>query len=168
MVGGIGPNWPVDNRRTGFVARHFVGMSFENLPKNWSESSLSDPTIAADVVDLCLNEGDRRLGLLKVIFCDEQDRFHGGVDIELRDRLGQLHLDDCRTALKPVVAAVRARPEIGLLLALGRPGPEVWPPIDDAWAETTTAICAEAGIRLLAFYVATPDHIRRVEAPVDA
>jgi hypothetical protein len=143
-------------------------MSFENLPKNWSECSLSDPTIAADVVDLCVNEGDRRLGLFKAIFCDEQDRFHGAVEVELRDRFGQLQLDDCRTPLRPVVMALRESPGIGLLLALGRPGPDVWPPIDDDWAGTTAAVCAEAGIRLLGFYVATPDHIRRVEATVNA
>jgi hypothetical protein len=143
-------------------------MSFENLPKDWSECSLSDSTLAADVVDLCLNEGDRHLGLLKAIFCDEQDRFHGSVDIELRDRDGQLHLTDCRTALKPVVAALRASPGIGLLLALGRPGPEMWPPIDNEWAERATAVCAEADIRLLGLYVATPNHIRRVEATVNA
>jgi hypothetical protein len=143
-------------------------MSFLNLPKDWSELPLSDPTTAADVVDLCLNEGDRRLGLLKVIFCDEQDRFHGCVDIELRDRLGQLHLTDCRTALKPVVAALDANLRIGVVLALGRPGPEVWPPIDNEWAEAATAVCDEADIRLLALYVATPDHVHRVEATVSA
>lgn len=157
----------MDNRQAGFESRHLVGMSFENLPKNWSDCSLSDPTLAADVVDLCLSEGDRRLGLLKVIFCDERDRFHGAVDIELRDRHGQIHLDGCRTALKPVVAAVRATPGIGLLLALGRPGPEIWPPIDNEWADAATSVCAEADIRLLAFYVATADHIRRVEAAVN-
>ncbi|QNE16730.1 hypothetical protein F1D05_00975 [Kribbella qitaiheensis] len=143
-------------------------MSFENLPRNWPECPLSDSTTAADVVDLCLSEGDRRLGLLKVIFCDEQNRFHGCVDIELRDRFGQLQLDDCRTVLKPVVAAVRASPGIGLLLALGRPGPESWPPIDNEWAEAVTTVCAEADIRLVAFYVASAGHVHRVEATVDA
>jgi hypothetical protein len=142
-------------------------MSFLNLPTDWSESPLSDPTLAADVVDLCVSAGDRRLGLFKVIFCDEEDRFRGGVDISLRDRHGQLQLTDCRAVIEPVVTTLRENPDRGVLLALGRPGPESWPAIDDQWAEIATAVCDEAGVRLLAFYVATSDHVRRVEVPIN-
>ncbi|TDU83541.1 hypothetical protein EV138_6005 [Kribbella voronezhensis] len=142
-------------------------MSFLNLPPDWSESPLSDTTLAADVVDLCVSAGDRRLGLFKAIFCDQEDRFRGGVDISLRDRHGQLHLTDCRTVLEPLVAALSDHPDLGVLLALGRPGPESWPAVDNQWAELSADICNEAGVRLLAFYVASADHIRRVEAPVN-
>jgi hypothetical protein len=143
-------------------------MSFLNLPTDWSETPLSDPTLAADVVDLCLSVGDRRLGLLKAIFCDSEDRFHGQVEIELRDRHDQLHLTDPRAVLEPVAVALRSAPGTSVLLALGRPGPPSWPAIDNTWAETAATICADSDIPLLAFYVATPEDVRRVEAAIHA
>jgi hypothetical protein len=143
-------------------------MSFLNLPTDWSETPLSDPTLAADVVDLCLSVGDRRLGLLKAIFCDSEDRFHGQVEIELRDRRDQLHLTDPRAVLEPLAVALRSAPSNSVLLALGRPGPSSWPAIDNNWAETASTICADSDIPLLAFYVATPEEVHRVEATVNA
>ena len=143
-------------------------MSFLNLPTDWSETPLSDAALAADVVDLCLSVGDRRLGVLKAIFCDSEDRFHGQVEIELRDRHDQLHLTDPRAVLEPLAVALRSAPSNSVLLALGRPGPASWPAIDKDWAETATTICADSNIPLLAFYVATPEEVHRVEATVNA
>ena len=49
-------------------------MTFENLPNNWSELALTDPLLAADVVDLALGYHDRHLNSMLVLLCDDDMR----------------------------------------------------------------------------------------------
>lgn len=46
-------------------------MSFENLPQNWPELPLHDPTHAADVVDLLVKMSDRACDSLLLLPADE-------------------------------------------------------------------------------------------------
>ncbi|WP_165956574.1 hypothetical protein, partial [Kribbella antibiotica] len=46
-----------------------------------------------------------------------------------------------------------------LLLALGRPGPPIWPDIDNEWSTAAAHLCHAAQVPLLAFYIATSDHL---------
>jgi hypothetical protein len=141
-------------------------MSFLDLPKDWTDSPIVDRTTAADVVDLFLSTGDRQLGILKAIFYDSHHRYRGGVEFGLRDRTGHLHLDEPHLVIAPLVEALAANPGTGVLLALGRPGPASLPATDTSWSETAQSLCHSAGIPLLAFYIATADHIHQVEAAV--
>lgn len=145
--------------------RHLVCMTYLNLPKNWSALSLSDPELAADVVDLFVNEGERRRGVFTALICDEQDRYLAAIGIDLSGHFNDLQPSDCAVALKPVLGALQEYPRRSLLLALGRPGPPEWPEVDTEWAEAATHICQAATINLLGFYIASPTEVHALNLP---
>jgi hypothetical protein len=141
-------------------------MSFHNLPPTWNDQPLSDPALAADVVDLVVSLGDRQRGTFTVVICDSKDRYVAAVAIDLPSEFKHLMptlqpSELCSTALGVVMPAVRTAPGAGLLLALGRPGPDFWPEIDSEWAEAATHICSAAQVRLLGFHIASAHHIYR-------
>jgi hypothetical protein len=147
-------------------------MTFENLPKNWSDQPLSDPSIAVDVVDLFISKADRRRGMFIVLLCDDRDRLLMPVAVDglsgsgSVDDLGgivDVGPEDCEVMLKPFLLAAQAGTDSGLLLAMGRFGPSDLPEIDEPWAEEAARLCREAGVRLIGFYVATADGVRRAE-----
>ena len=49
-------------------------MTFEDLPHNWSDLPLTDPVLAADVVDLALGYWDRLRNSMLVLLCGEDMR----------------------------------------------------------------------------------------------
>lgn len=49
-------------------------MTFEDLPSNWADMPLTDPALAADVVDLFLGDRDRHADSLMLLLCDEDHR----------------------------------------------------------------------------------------------
>jgi hypothetical protein len=139
-------------------------MSFQDLPQTWPDHPLSDPTHAADVVDLLVSLGDRQRGTFTVVICDQDDRYIAAVAIDLpsefEHRLPSLQPSElCSTALGAVMPAVSTAPGTALLLALGRPGPDIWPELDTEWAEAATHICQAADVRLLGFHIASANHI---------
>jgi hypothetical protein len=146
-------------------------MTFKNLPENWSDQPLSDPSIAVDVVDLFISKADRRRGMFVVLLCDDQDRLltpiavdglsGGGVD-EM-DGSVDVGPEDCEVMLKPFLLAAQAGTDSGLLLAMGRFGPSDLPEVDEPWAAEVARLCREYGVRLIGFYVATTDGVRRAE-----
>jgi hypothetical protein len=138
-------------------------MSFQDLPKDWSGYPLSDPTIAADVVDLQINVGDRRLGILKALLCDEEDHFLMTIDLNLPGRIQDVRPSSCGKLLEPIVQPLQDSPGGSLVLALGRPGPAEWPAVDSEWAEAASQACGAVGVRLIGFYVATTYQVRRAE-----
>jgi hypothetical protein len=152
----------VDNRRPGRKRRHILGMTFHDLPLNWTDLPLTDPTLAANVVDLYLTEGDRRCGVFAALICDHQARFIANINLDLPD-YAEDPPDTCEEVLDPVIPALQLRPDGALLLALGRPGPAASPLIDHDWTLAATHICHAANIRLLGFYVATAGHVYRPE-----
>lgn len=44
-------------------------MTFQDLPSDWPMRSLTDPRLAADVVDLVVSDADRRAGGLSFLLC---------------------------------------------------------------------------------------------------
>jgi hypothetical protein len=139
-------------------------MSFRDLAPTWSDQPLTDPTLAADVVDLLVSHGDRRRGTFSAILCGPDARYRAAVAIDLHTEFADpaSTLDPpglCATALHPIVPALRTEPGSCLLLALGRPGPPTWPDIDNEWSAAATHLCQAAQVPLLGFYIATPDHI---------
>lgn len=151
----------VDNRGPAQKRRHFVGMTFENLPTDWNKLPLSDPTLAIDVVDLFISEADRAAGVVSVLLCDEQDRLLAPVAVSLDGYPGGPA--DVGILMKPFILALNARPGGACLVALGRRGP-LESPTDDEWALHVAQACEESGVRLLGFYVATPEGVLQLEA----
>jgi hypothetical protein len=141
-----------------------LSMSFQNLAPTWATQPLSDPALAADVVDLMVSLGERRRGTFTAVLCDHDDRYIATVSIDLptefKHQEPSLRADNvCGAALNPIIPALRTTPDAALILALGRPGPAVWPDLDTEWSQAATHICAAAQVRLLAFYIASPTHI---------
>ncbi|GAB2649828.1 hypothetical protein [Kribbella swartbergensis] len=58
-------------------------MSFRDLPQTWTDQPLSDPTVAADVVDLLVSLGDRRRGTFTVVLCDANTHYRAAIAIDL-------------------------------------------------------------------------------------
>ncbi|MFI5733469.1 hypothetical protein ACIA49_25365 [Kribbella sp. NPDC051587] len=144
-------------------------MSFLDLAPSWSDEPLTDPTLAANVVDLMVSMGDRYRGTFTAILCGADARFRAVVAIDLPSHfaaettsLDHPSLDTpglCATALHPIVPALRTEPGAALLLALGRPGPPTWPALDHEWSTAATHLCRAAQVPLLGFYIATPEHL---------
>jgi hypothetical protein len=148
-------------------------MSFQDLPQTWTDHPLSDPVLTANVVDLLVSLGDRQRGTFTVILCDNDDHYIATVAIDLpsefRAAMPSLEPSElCSTAFGAIMPAVRTAPGTGLLLALGRPGPDFWPELDTEWAEAATHLCRIAGVRLLGFYVASAHHIYQPEVRLHA
>jgi hypothetical protein len=160
-------------------------MSFYNLPPTWTNQPLSDPTRAADVVDLMVTLGDRRRGTFTVLLCDPDNHYRAAVTLDLPEdfaapveHITSLHGGShdrragtagvCSSALDPILPAVRTAPGTGLILALGRPGPPFQPEVDTEWAEAATRICQAADVRLLGFYVASADHVYQPQLQTQA
>jgi hypothetical protein len=131
-------------------------MSFENLTPTWNDRPLTDPGLAADVVDLMVTIGDRQKGSITAIVCGPDDRFRTAMAVELLpDFAGLAATELFRTALRPVLEALGTSPDAGLVVALGRPEHDVLAAMDHTWARAATEVCEAAGVRLLGFYVAT-------------
>ncbi|GAA3102249.1 hypothetical protein JOF29_003373 [Kribbella aluminosa] len=140
-------------------------MSFEQLSSTWPDHPLTDPALAANVVDLMVSFGDRARGTLTVLLCDSDGRYRSTVIVELPSP-GPTPAQLCETALGPIVEAVRTAPGTTVVLALGRSGSGSPTDTDDQWATAARENCAAAGIRLLGFYIATKDGI--YQPPVGA
>ncbi|MGW6281543.1 hypothetical protein [Kribbella sp. NPDC055071] len=139
-------------------------MSFKNLTLAWTTQPLSDPALAADVVDLMITLGERQRGTFTVLLCDPDDTYRATISIDLPSEFDQPTLettDVCSAALAPIIPAVHTAPGTSLILALGRPGPPSWPDLDVEWAHAATHICQAANVRLLGFYIATATGIHQ-------
>ena len=154
-------------------------MTFTNLAATWTDQPLTDPAVAADVVDLMVSLGDRHRGTFTVLLCDPDDHYRATLTIDLPDLANPLRtrstsahpagsagvagadaeheLDPClcSAALEPLIPAVHTAPGTGLILAVGRRGPARHPTLDDEWATAATTICRSTNTRLLGFYIAT-------------
>ncbi|TWD84783.1 hypothetical protein FB561_5979 [Kribbella amoyensis] len=140
-------------------------MTFTRLPKDWRRQPLSDPVLAADVIDLYCTVGDRRRGSLMVVICDEEERFRGAIAVDLSELSPDLDPRGMTEALKPVVDPLSVYPEGALILALARVGPMGITASDAAWLEASVQVCRVLGIRLLGFYVASRSTVERVDLP---
>jgi hypothetical protein len=60
-------------------------MTFTNLAATWTDQPLTDPAVAADVVDLMVSLGDRHRGTFTVLLCDPDDHYRATLTIDLPD-----------------------------------------------------------------------------------
>jgi hypothetical protein len=138
-------------------------MTFSDLPTNWLSRPLTDPTLAANAIDLFVTEADRRRGVLAALICDGRARFRTSMLLDLPRDAPLASAKSCVRALAPLVPVLEGRPDGALILALGRPRPD--PTSDHDWTQAAIQTCRTASIRLLAFYLATPTELRAVPLP---
>jgi hypothetical protein len=131
-------------------------MGFEDLPQDWSRRSLSDPRLAADVVDLVASEECRIAGALYVLMCDERGRLRAPIAV---DDLPFDRPQECALVLQPFLWVLSERPGTSAVLALCRPGPPTLSHLDRRWVEAAVAECARKEVPLLGMYVAVPGAI---------
>jgi len=134
-------------------------MTFQDLPKNWHARPLTDPDLAPDVVDLVVREGDRAVGCLSLLLCDDDHRMVQPVTITDLDRGHPEH----RRHLFDLVVGELAEHLGGVVVAVGRPRGAV--PDDEArgWHEAAIAACRAHDVPLLGTYLATTHGV--VEMP---
>lgn len=140
-------------------------MTFDDLPPRASEIPLTNRRVASDVVDLIMSDTDRATGCVALVICDAEDR--GIQPILLHDvppdsqasGLGQL-----LGLLLPLVADNDG----SVLIGRGRPRGSVPDDVDRAWHELAIDRCADHGVDLLGFYVATGDGVFRLPEPLTA
>jgi hypothetical protein len=140
-------------------------MTFEDLPPRASQIPLTDPRVAGDVIDLIVGEADRARGCVGLMLCDEKHR--GVQPVVLHDAS-----EDPRAAglvsLLELVLPLSARTGGSVLAARGRPRGTAADDADRVWHQAAIDACAEHGVRLLGFHVATGDGVLRLPEPLIA
>lgn len=140
-------------------------MTFRDLPRDVKNHSLTDPALAANVIDLILGDEARASGAIALMLCDAQDRGLQPVVLtdvpETADAEGLRQLLD---HLLPLVAEERG----SVLVGRGRRRGLTPTDTDREWHELTTAACGRHGVRLLGYYLATADGIVALPEPLTA
>lgn len=137
------------------------GMTFNDLPADWPTRPLTDTTLAADVVDLVVRDGDRATGCLSILLCDDDLRMVQPISIGDLDEAGPAP-GEYRRPFDLIVGGVGDRLG-GVVVAIGRPEGTV--PDDEAraWHEAAIAACRDHDVPLIGTYLATADAV--VEMP---
>lgn len=157
-----GPAEAVEKRAVSMLDLAIMkGMTYEQLPPDWPTRPLTDPDLAADVVDLVVRESDRATGCLSILLCDDTHRMIQPISIT---DLGLVAPDRGEYG-RPfdLIVGQFAERLGGVVVAIGRPrGHE---PDDEAraWHEAAIAGCREHAVPLLGTYLATVDAV--VEMP---
>ncbi len=138
-------------------------MSYHDLPPDLPAIPLTDTTVQADVIDLILGIEERRSGALALMLCDEGDR--GVQPIVLSDLPPEASAAEVRSLLDlllPMVGETRG----AILLGRGRRRGLLPTDNDRAWHQTTIEACARHRVRLLGFYLASPDGVEALPRPL--
>lgn len=131
-------------------------MSFRDLPPDIRDRSLTDPRLAADVIDLIIGDEARACGSVGLMLCDDADR--GLQPVVLSDVPENASSDGLRQLLElllPVVAEDRG----SVLIGRGRRRGVAPNDLDREWHQLAIDSCAAAGVRLLGFHLATRDGV---------
>jgi hypothetical protein len=138
-------------------------MTYHDLPDDLRSRPLTDPTLQADVIDLLLDDDDRRAGALAVVLCDEGDR--GFQPIVLSDLGEGATVADL---LRPLDLLLPLVGEFGgsVLFARGRPRGLAARDCDRRWHQATIDACRRHEVRLLGFHLAAPEGVEPLPAPV--
>ena len=131
-------------------------MGYEDLPPDLRTIPLTERTVQADVIDLILGIDERRSGALALMLCDEGDR--GVQPIVLSDLPPGSPAVEIRSLLDLLLPMV-GEANGAILLGRGRRRGLMPTDNDRAWHQTTIEACARHQVRLLGFYLASPDGV---------
>lgn len=138
-------------------------MSFKDLPSDWPDIPLTDPTHIANVLDIFVSMQTRRNGGLLVLVCDP---LRCPVQPILVEDFDSRPPDDGEQALKNMASAIaEALPGATVLCAIARRGGLSITADDRAWRTAITR--AFADVPLIGVHVVTPDGSRLVH-PISA
>jgi hypothetical protein len=152
----------VDNfDAVGPVSATLDGMTFEDLPDDWRQRSVTDPALFDDIVDLVVTERDRARGALYVLLCDEGGRLLQPCAVT---DLGQGCEPDPRLIEPFAEGLVSQCPDGGLVVVVARRGVPAPRETDVRWARAAEVVCSGRDARLLAAAVATPAGVFRLSA----
>ena len=126
-------------------------MSFYDLPDDWAERPLDEPTLVADVLDLVVSEADRRAGALAMLLCDDQWRLLQPCVVSPLDPTPS---ENERVRVVQVFAEALGAGG-SLLLAIARGDGLGLTQDDHAWAAAARRVCDAARVRLLGVHVVT-------------
>lgn len=140
-------------------------MSFEDLPSDWPRRPVTDPEITADLLDLFIGDRDRAVGAVGVLLCQREGRLLQPVVVETPElRMGAAERRRGFDALCEAFGHLGepGASDLGLLVAIARPGPPLVTPTDLGWRDTAYRSCQESGLALLGVWLVTPEVIRPV------
>ncbi len=141
-------------------------MTFRDLPSGIKDIPLTDPHLAADVIDLIIGDEARASGCIGVMVCDSHDR--GIQPIVLTDVPDTADSGGLRQLLEMLLPIV-AEDGGSVLIGRGRRRGSAPNDLDRAWHQQAIESCAAAGgVRLLGFYLATRDGVFPLPEPLSA
>lgn len=124
-------------------------MTFQDLPRDWPARPLSDPVLAADVLDLCVTDGDRIQGGLSVLLCRRDDTLAQPVFV------GDVPEDDLCATISRILDVTEEMGDVGaIVVGIVRS----WGSVTDADRmvhQRAIEVCGSAGLRLLGTFVVT-------------
>lgn len=138
-------------------------MSYHDLPPDIRSIPLTDNVIQSDVIDLILDIDQRRGCALALMVCDEADR--GVQPIVLSDLPPDAPADELRSLFDLLLPMIGAE-DGAVLVGRGRRRGLLPTDNDRAWHQETLAACQRHGVRLLGFYLASPDGVEALPAPL--
>ena len=122
-------------------------MTFEDLPHNWAELALTDPLLAADVVDLALGYHDRHLNSMLVLLCDDDLRVAQPCIIEGLDWR-------CTAASRrQTFAFLNHLPMAGVIIAISS-STQLPADVAKRWLRSAQSVLGQDGPTLLHFFSA--------------
>lgn len=135
-------------------------MTFHDLPPDWPALPLTDPTLAADVLDLVVNDADRRRGALCVLFCRSDHRLAQPCVVGDLERLPRDQTP--HDVLAPIVAALcDTDPDGSMVLGLARPRGLRITDDDREWHQAAIDLC-RGRVRLLSAHRVTLDGVTQL------
>jgi hypothetical protein len=140
-------------------------MTFRDLPSDIRHLPLTDPTLAADVVDLILGDEARAGGAIAFVLCDHAGR--GLQPVVLSDVPDDADSQGMRQLLDHLLPIV-AEAEGAVLIGRGRRGGLTPTDADREWHQLAISACAAHGVRLLGYYLASADGIAAMPDPLTA
>jgi hypothetical protein len=146
-------------------------MSFEDLPSDWPQRPVTDPTITADLLDLVVTGRDRAAGALGVLLCGRDERLLQPLVVEMPGY--RLSAAERRRGFDNICAAFchlgeptgadeaeLVNADLGILVALARSGSPLVTSGDLRWRDTAEQSCGRYGVALLGTWLVTPEVIR--------
>jgi hypothetical protein len=135
-------------------------MTFEDLPKDWSDRPLTDPALVSGVLDLVVFEKDQAAGAVRFLLCDDEARLVQPCTI------GELPVTMTQAERVHFVSVmVEGMGHRGaMIVALARDDGLSITADDQAWRRAAQEACGSA-VRLLGVHVVTMTGSRVVPPP---